>query len=111
MRAKWPSIAHLSKQAKGQTHHLNITDRLKLSKYERLVKGQRMILTSNAKTVPVLTYLTVFINICTKSLNKNHELFPCKSPESKFDLAIKTKGQPKVIIRTCFFGKNLQNFP
>ena len=30
-----PRIAHMSKQAKGQTHHLNKSDCLELSNYER----------------------------------------------------------------------------
>ena len=69
-RAIRPWLAHLSKQAKGQTPHSKKKKKLnnlKLSKHERLVKGQRTIWTSNAKkNVLVLTYLTVSINFCTK---------------------------------------------
>ena len=68
-----PWIAHLNKQANGQTHHCKkpSTWSLKLLKYERY-KGQRMILTSVAKTnVYVLIYLTVFINFYIKIFNKN----------------------------------------
>ena len=48
------------------------------------------MLASNAKTILVLTYLTVFINFWTQKIfYKIQDLFPYKIPESKFDLAIK----------------------
>ena len=60
-KALRPGIAHLSKQAKGQTHHLNIPDCLNLLNYDR------MILTYIAKNkVYVLIYLTTFIHFCTQ---------------------------------------------
>ena len=52
------------------------------------------------KSILVPICWTVFINFCIKTFCKIHELFPYKSPEGKFDLAIK---KLKV--------KNHQNFP
>ena len=74
-RAMRPWLAHLSKQAKSETHHLSKPDCLKLSNYDRhwlLVKGQRMILTYIAKNVHILIYLNFAINSSTSSINSSH---------------------------------------
>ena len=72
-----------------KTHHMNKPDYWKLSSYDRhwlKVKEWSWPILQN---VYVLICLTVFINFGAEISCKSHKLFPCESPESKFDLAIK----------------------
>ena len=80
-RAMRPRIAHLSKQAKGQTSFkLNHPDILKLSKYERQwlnVKGLPRPLMRN---MFLCSTMQLFVKLSIKIFYNIHELFPYKSP-------------------------------
>ena len=96
-RALRPWIAHMSKQAKGQTHHLNKPDNwLKVKGWSWPILQKKFVFSF------MKLHLSIF---APKSSTSSINSFP-KTPKSKFDLTIRMS---KSIL--CHLGKKLQNFP
>ena len=99
-------------KAKGQTHHLNKPNSLKLSRHERhwIKVNLRLILTSIAKMFMCSFILQILSTFAPKPFTSSVKSSQLKDQKANLNLLQKSQGQPKVITKT-FFGKNLQNFP